>query len=118
MDIKLEASADGRAFVWAIAVGQGEQSELLALTDEKSGRNFIPVFITREAGLQGMGSLSSAGAPGGEVQAMPLDDLADQAFEAGLGILVLDKDGRILGEFTEEDEIREGDGGNGGDQSE
>ena len=104
MDIKLEASSDGRPFVWAIAVGQGEQSELLALTDENSERNFIPVFITREDGLQGMGRLASVGAPGGEVQAMPLDDLADQAFEAGLGILVLDKEGRILGEFTEEDQ--------------
>ena len=107
MEIKLEASADGRPFVWAIAVGQGEQSELLALTDDKTGRNFIPVFITKEDGLQGLGGLSAVGAPKGEVQAMALEDLADQAFEAGLGILVLDKEGRILGEFTDEDEIQQ-----------
>lgn len=107
MEIKLEASADGRPFVWTIAVGQGEQSELLALTDDKSGRNFIPVFVTKEDGLQGMGGLSAAGAPKGEIQAMPLQDLADQAFEAGLGILVLDNEGRIMGEFTEEDDIQD-----------
>ncbi len=104
MDLKLEASADGRPFVWAVAVGRDEQSELLALTDDKTGRNFIPVFVTKDDGRIGMKKLVTAGAPPGEIQAMPLDDLAEQAFEAGLGILVLDEEGHILGEFTEEDE--------------
>ena len=103
MEIKLETSPDGRPFVWAIAVGQDQQSELLALTDENSGRNFIPVWISKLEGQGGMSNLFEAGAPQGEVQAVPLEDMAAQAFEAGLGILVLDREGKILGEFTEED---------------
>ena len=113
MEIKLESSAEGRPFVWAIAVGEDQSSELLALTDEKSGRNFIPVFVTKQDGQEGMGRLFTAGAPQGEIQAIPLEDLADQAFPAGLGILVLDKEGHILGEFTEEDEILKAEAGEG-----
>ncbi len=108
MEIKLEASADGRPFVWAIAVGPDKQSELLALTDEKSGRNFIPVWITKREGQDGMGCLFAAGAPQGEVQAVPLEDMAGQAFASGLGILVLDREGKILGEFTDDEGILEG----------
>jgi|GEM_PF-1120759 len=96
MDIKLETSPNGRPFVWVVAVGPGEGSELLALSDDRTGRSFIPIFSTREDALQGLGRLRAAGAPPGEVQAMELQDLAGQAEAGGLGVLILDKDGNIL----------------------
>lgn len=99
MDIKLETSANGQPFVWVVAVGPAEGSDLLALSDDKTGRHFIPIFATKDDALQGLGRLRAAGAPTGEVQAMNLKDLAGQAEQGGLGVLVLDKDANVLGEI-------------------
>lgn len=106
MDVKFQKSPDGEPFVWIIALGEGDGSEALALSDEATGRMFVPAFVTKEDGLVGMGRLTASGIPGGELQAIPLMALESETKESGAVVLILNSKGEPLGEYVPDSQGR------------
>jgi len=105
MDVELKRSEDGRPFVWVVFLGEGDQAKLLFLSDENSQRgSFIPVFASKEDGLVGLGRLPQTQGQKAELEAMALDDVSAQAREHGLGVVILNKEGQVLGQLKAEDQ--------------
>lgn len=87
-------------WVWVITESRDKESRLFALTDEESGRSFIPVFKSQEDGAVCRKDFETS--PGWEtaVEAMQLAVAAQAARENGMDIVFLDGRGRILETLT------------------
>lgn len=83
-------------WVWVVVQDPGGHEEFLGQRDETEGISFIPVWLEKDAALDGLRLLARDKGVKYEVQAIQYETLAPKAAEAGFRLLVLDASGKVL----------------------
>ena len=83
-------------WVWVVIQNPGGDEQFLGQRDEKEGVSFIPVWLEKDAALDGLRLLAKDQGVKYEVQAIQYDTLAPKAAEAGFKLFVLDASGKVL----------------------
>jgi hypothetical protein len=83
-------------WVWVVVQDPGGHEQFLGQRDEREGISFIPVWLEKDAALDGLKLLARDRGVTYEVQAIQYETLAPKAAEAGFRLLVLDASGKIL----------------------
>ena len=83
-------------WVWVVIQNPGGDEQFLGQRDEKEGFSFIPVWLEKDAALDGLRLLAKDQGVKYEVQAIQYDTLAPKAAEAGFKLFVLDASGKVL----------------------
>lgn len=83
-------------WVWVVIQNPGGDEQFLGQRDEKEGVSFIPVWLEKDAALDGLRLLAKDQGVKYEVQAIQYETLAPKAAEAGFKLFVLDASGKVL----------------------
>jgi hypothetical protein len=83
-------------WVWVVIQNPGGDEQFLGQRDEKEGVSFIPVWLEKDAALDGLRLLAKDQGVKYEVQAIQYDTLAPKAAEAGFKLFVLDASGKLI----------------------
>jgi hypothetical protein len=83
-------------WVWVVIQNPGGDEQFLGQQDEKEGVSFIPVWLEKDAALDGLRLLAKDQGVKYEVQAIQYDTLAPKAAEAGFKLFVLDASGKLI----------------------
>jgi len=83
-------------WVWVVVQNPGENEQFLGQRDETEGISFIPVWLEKDAALDGLKLLARDQGLTYEVQAIQYETLAPRAAEAGFKLFVLDASGKVL----------------------
>ncbi|MCF8146555.1 MAG: hypothetical protein K9N21_21820 [Deltaproteobacteria bacterium] len=87
-------------WIWVVVQDPGENEQFLGQRDEKEGISFIPVWLEKDAALDGLKLLARDQGIKYEVQAIQYQTLAPKAAEAGFRLFVLDASGKVLEQIT------------------
>lgn len=87
-------------WVWVVVQDPGGNEQFLGQRDGTEGVSFIPVWLEKDAALDGLKLLARDQGHKYEVQAIQYDTLAPKAAEAGFSLFVLDASGKILEQIT------------------
>jgi len=83
-------------WVWVVVQDPGDNEQFLGQRDEAKGISFIPVWLEKDAALDGLRLLARDRGIRYEVQAIQYETLAPKAAEAGFRVFVLDASGKVL----------------------
>ena len=83
-------------WVWVVVQNPGGNEQFLGQRDETEGISFIPVWLEKDAALDGLKLLARDQGLTYEVQAIQYETLAPKAAEAGFRLFVLDASGKVL----------------------
>jgi len=83
-------------WVWVVVQDPGGNEQFLGQRDETEGISFIPVWLEKDAALDGLKLLARNQGVKYEVQAIQTETLAPKAAEAGFRLFVLDASGKVL----------------------
>jgi hypothetical protein len=83
-------------WVWVVVQDPGGHEQFLGQRDEREGISFIPVWLEKDAALDGLKLLARDRGVTYEVQAIQYETLAPKAAEAGFRLFVLDASGKVL----------------------
>ncbi len=83
-------------WLWLVAENPDEKEQFLGQTDSQNNISFIPVFLERDAALQGLHFLAREKGRKFEIQAIQYQDLAPKLAEEGFWLFVLNAEGEIL----------------------
>ena len=83
-------------WVWVVVQNPGGNEQFLGQRDETEGISFIPVWLEKDAALDGLKLLARDQGLTYEVQAIQYETLAPRAAEAGFRLFVLDASGKVL----------------------
>jgi hypothetical protein len=87
-------------WVWVVVQDPGGNEQFLGQRDDIKGVSFIPVWLEKDAALNGMKLLARDQRVKYEVQAIEYEHLAPKAAEAGYRLFVLDASGKVLEQIT------------------
>jgi len=87
-------------WVWVVVQDPGAKEQFLGQQDEEKGVSFIPVWLEKDAAVDGLKLLAREQGHTYEVQAIQYETLAPKAAEAGFMLFVLDASGKILDQIT------------------
>lgn len=87
-------------WVWVVSESLGNEENIFAFEDEKTGRKFIPVFRDQEEGVVCQRGFKKKTGYEYNVEAMSLAFVALTARENNMDIYFLDSDGSILETLT------------------
>jgi len=87
-------------WVWVVVQDPGGNEQFLGQRDDVKGITFIPVWLEKDAALDGMKLLARDQGVKYEVQAIQYETLAPKAAEAGYRLFVLDASGKVLEQIT------------------
>jgi len=83
-------------WVWVVVQDPGGNEQFLGQRDEVKGISFIPVWLEKDAALEGLKLLARDQGLKYEVQAIQYETLAPKAAETGFRLFVLDASGKVL----------------------
>jgi hypothetical protein len=83
-------------WVWVVVQDPGGNEQFLGQRDETEGISFIPVWLEKDAALDGLKLLARDHSVKFEAQAIQYETLAPKAAEAGFRLFVLDASGKVL----------------------
>jgi hypothetical protein len=83
-------------WVWVVVQNPGGDEQFLGQRDETEGISFIPVWLEKDAALDGLKLLARDKGVKYEVHAIQYETLAPKASEAGFSLFVLDASGKVL----------------------
>ena len=83
-------------WLWLVAENPGENEQFLGQIDSENKISFLPAFLEKDAGLQGLHLLVRDKKVKFEMQAIQYRDLAPKLAEEGFFLLVLDAEGNVL----------------------
>jgi hypothetical protein len=83
-------------WVWVVVQDPGGNEQFLGQRDETKGISFIPVWLEKDAALDGLKLLARDQGVKCEVQAIQYEHLAPKAAEAGFRLFILDASGKVL----------------------
>jgi len=87
-------------WVWVVVQDPGGNEQFLGQQDDVKGISFIPVWLEKDAAIEGLKLLSRDPGSKFEVQAIQYETLAPKAAEAGYRLFVLDASGKVLEQIT------------------
>ena len=93
------------AWVWVVVENPGGKEQFLGQHDESGNISFLPTFLDKEAAQQGFLQLARNQKHKYEVQAILIEDLADQALVSGFMIFILDGNGTVLEKINPADRV-------------
>ena len=83
-------------WLWLVAEDPGENEQFLGQIDSERNISFIPVFLEKDAALQGLHLLVREKGRKFEIQAIQYQDLASKLVEEGFWLFVLNAEGEVL----------------------
>jgi hypothetical protein len=83
-------------WIWVVVQNPGVNERFLGQRDEAEGISFIPVWLEKEAAIQGLELLAREKGVTYEAQAIQYETLAPKAAGAGFRLFVLDASGKVL----------------------
>ena len=83
-------------WVWVVVQNPGGNEQFLGQRDETEGISFIPVWLEKDAALDGLKLLARDQGLTYEVQAIQYETLAPKAAEEGFKLFLLDASGKVL----------------------
>lgn len=87
---------DKDQWVWVVVQDPGGNEQFVGQHDEQEDISFIPVFADKEAGQQGLLSLTRQPGHKYEVQAILREELIKDAAAGGFMIFLLNESGDVL----------------------
>ncbi|MBW2707682.1 MAG: hypothetical protein JRD04_00085 [Deltaproteobacteria bacterium] len=87
-------------WLWLVIENPGQNEQFLGQVDSENNISFIPAFLEKEAGLQGIHLLVRDKKVKFEMQAIQYRDLAPKLAEEGFFLFVLDAEGHVLEKIT------------------
>ena len=87
-------------WLWLVVENPGENEQFLGQVDTENNISFIPAFLEKDAGLQGLHLLTRDKKVKFEMQAIQYRDLAPKLAEEGFFLFVLDAEGNVLEKIT------------------
>lgn len=87
-------------WIWVVVQNPGGNEEFLGQQDEAHGVSFLPVWLEKDAALEGLKLLARHPGLKYEVQAIQYETLAPKAAEEGFKIFLLDASGKVLEQIT------------------
>jgi len=87
-------------WVWVVVQDPGGNEQFLGQRDEAEGVSFIPVWLEKDAALDGLRLLARNQGIKYEVQAIQYETLAPKAAEVGFSVFVMAASGKVLEQIT------------------